>query len=146
VSRVLIVANETVGASELLAEIRRLEDEKTSTYRVVVPARPLHEVHGATWTQEGAQDAARVRLEATLAILREEGLDADGAVGDYLPLNAIRDALMDFDADLIVISTHPEERSRWMRKGVVEMARKKFGKPIIHIVSHVPAEAAAGQG
>jgi GABA permease len=138
---VLIVANETVGADELLTEIRRLEDEKTSTYRVVVPARPLHEVHGATWTQEGAQDAARQRLESTLAILREEGLDATGDVGDYLPVNAIRDALMDFDADLIVISTHPEERSRWLRKGVVDIARKKFGKPVIHIVSHVRAEA-----
>jgi GABA permease len=142
---VLIVANETVGADELLAEIRRLEDEKTSTYRVVVPARPLHEVHGATWTQEGAQDAARKRLEATLQILRDEGLDASGEVGDYLPVNAIRDALMDFEADLIVISTHPEERSRWLRKGVVDMARKKFSQPIIHIVSHVPAEAGAPQ-
>jgi GABA permease len=140
---VLIVANETVGAEELLTEIRRLEDEKTSTYRVVVPARPLHEVHGATWTQEGAQDAARQRLEATLAILREEGLEASGDIGDYLPLNAIRDALMDFDADLIVISTHPEERSRWLRKGVVELTRKKFGKPVTHIVSHVRTEAGA---
>lgn len=142
-SRVLIVANETVGADELLTEIRRLEDEKTSTYRVVVPARPLHEVHGSVWTQEGAQDAARERLEATLAILREEGLDADGDIGDYSPINAIRDALMDFDADLIVISTHPEERSRWLRRNVVEQARKKFGRPVIHIVSHVRAPAGA---
>ena len=141
-SRVLIVANETVGADELLAEIRRLEDEKTSTYLVVVPAKPLHEGHGGVWTQEGAQEAAQRRLDATLAILHEEGLDATGSIGDWSPINAIRDALIDFDADLIVISTHPEARSRWLRKGVVEKARE-FGPPVIHIVSNVPAGAGA---
>jgi GABA permease len=138
---VLIVANETVGAAELLAEIRRLEDEKTSTYRVLVPARPLHEVHGQVWTQQGAQEAATERLEATLEILRQEGLEADGVIGDCIPVNAIRDALMDFDADLIVISTHPEARSRWLRKGVVQQAQEKFGLPVKHVISHVPAPA-----
>ena len=29
---------------------------------------------------------------------------------------------MDFKADLIVISTHPEKRSRWLRLGLVEQA------------------------
>ena len=39
-SKILVVANETVGADELLSELRRLEDEKTSDYYVIVPARP----------------------------------------------------------------------------------------------------------
>ena len=94
------------------------------------------------WTQEGAQEAAQARLDATLAILHGEGLDATGSIGDWSPINAIRDALIDFDADLIVISTHPEARSRWLRKGVVEKARE-FGPPVIHIVSNVPAGAGA---
>ena len=136
-SKVLIVANETVGADELLAEIRRIEDERSSTYRVVVPARPLHEVHGSVWTQKGAQEAARERLASTLEILHREGLEATGDVGDNQPVSAIGDALMDFDADLIVISTHPAERSSWLRGDVVERARRKFGKPVVHVVSHV---------
>ena len=104
------------------------------------PPTRCNESHGAVWTQEGAQEAAQARLDATLAILHQEGLDATGDIGDYAPVNAIRDALMDFDADLIVISTHPEARSRWLRKGVVERARE-FGRPVIHIVSNVPAGA-----
>jgi GABA permease len=141
-SRVLVVANETVGAEELLAELRRIEDEKTSEYLVMVPARPLHEVHGMVWTQIGAQEAAHDRLEETLAILYDEGLQATGVIGDCRPLNAIEDALVDFDADLIVISTHPEHRSRWLRMGLVERAQKKFTVPIVHVVAH-PAQVHA---
>lgn len=142
-SKVLIVANETVGAEELLAEIRRIEDERTSEFLVVVPARPLHEVHGSVWTQEGAQEAARARLDATLEILRAEGLQATGTIGDTQPIPAIGDALMDFDADLIVISTHPAERSSWLHGDIVEKARRKYGKPVVHVVSHVAARTEA---
>ena len=37
-SRVLVVANETVGAEELLAEIRRIQDCRTSVFHVLAPA------------------------------------------------------------------------------------------------------------
>ena len=134
-SKVLVVANETVGADELLSELRRLEDEKTSEYYVMVPARPLHERHGIVWSQEGAIEAAEERLESTLEVLRSEGLHADGRVGDMRPMHAIGDALMDFHADMIVISTHPEKRSRWLRLGLVEQAKKRYDVPVIHVVS-----------
>ena len=45
------------------------------------------------------------------------------------PLHAINDALMDFKADLIVVSTHPEKRSRWLRHGLVEQASAASGGP-----------------
>jgi GABA permease len=134
-SKVLVVANETVGADELLKELRRIEDEKTSEYYVMVPARPLHERHGLVWTQEGAIEAAEERLEQTLEVLRAEGLHADGRVGDMRPVHAIADALMDFHADMIVISTHPEKRSRWLRTGLVEQTKHRFGLPVIHVVA-----------
>jgi GABA permease len=140
-SKVLVVANETVGAEELLAELRQIERHKASEYLVMVPARPLHEEHGSVWTQEGAQEAAKARLDHTLGILHAEGLDATGTIGDCRPLHAIADALMDFEADRIVISTHPTERSRWLRSGLVESARKRFGVPVVHVVSHVAAPA-----
>jgi GABA permease len=138
-SKILVVANETVGADELLHELRRLEDEKTSDYYVMVPARPLHERYGTVWTQEGAIEAAEDRLQQTLEVLRAEGLSADGRVGDMRPLHAINDALMDFKADLIVISTHPEKRSRWLRHGLVEQAERRFAKPVIHVVATAAA-------
>jgi GABA permease len=141
-SRVLVVANETVGAEELLAEIRRIEDRRTSKFHVLAPA--VAGEHGlGTWNQEGAIQHAQERLDKTLALLRSEGLDATGQVGDMVPLAAIEDALRTFPADMIVISTHPVARSRWLKKDLVESARKKFARPVVHVISHVSENATA---
>ena len=141
-SRVLVVANETVGAEELLAEIRRIEDRRTSRFHVLSPAVADH--HGlGTWNQEGAITHAQARLDRTLEILRSEGLDANGHVGDMVPLAAIEDALVTFPADVIVISTHPVSRSHWLKRDLVEQARKKFARPVVHVVSHVPENVTA---
>jgi GABA permease len=141
-SRVLVVANETVGAEELLAEIRRIEDRRTSKFHVLAPA--VAGEHGlGTWNQEGAIQHAQQRLDKTIALLRSEGLDATGQVGDMVPLAAIEDALRTFPADMIVISTHPVARSRWLKKDLVERARKKFARPVVHVVSHVSENAPA---
>jgi GABA permease len=141
-SRVLVVANETVGAEELLAEIRRIEDRRTSKFHVLAPAVAGEHGLGA-WNQEGAIQHAQERLDHTLALLRSQGLDATGHVGDMVPLAAIEDALVTFPADMIVISTHPVARSHWLKKDLVESARKKFARPVVHIVSHVPENARA---
>jgi GABA permease len=139
-SRVLVVANETVGADELLNELRRLKNESAIDYFVCVPAHPLHTGQGAAWSAEASVIAARHRLQNVLGILRGEGLKADGELGDHRPLHAMDDAVRAFKPDLIVISTHPEERSQWLRQDIVERARSKYGLPIRHIVSRVPVE------
>jgi GABA permease len=141
-SRVLVVANETVEADELLAELRRIEDEQSSTFLVVAPAVAAE--HGlGTWSQAGAIEAAQERLDRTLAVLRSEGLDCDGRVGDMVPFAAVRDALDRFEADLIVISTHPATHSRWVRKDLVDQVRHHFDGPVVHIISHVPERPSA---
>ncbi|MGZ4627327.1 hypothetical protein [Oryzihumus sp.] len=49
-------------------------------------------------------------------------------------------AVQDFRPDLIIISTHPEERSVWLSQDIVERARRKYSVPVRHVVSFVPAE------
>ena len=78
-----------------------------------------------------------------IGVLRAEGLDATGHVGDMVPMAAIEDALVTFPADMIVISTHPASRSRWLKRDLVESARKKFERPVVHVVSHVSESATA---
>ena len=145
-SRVLVVANETVEAEELLAEIRRIEDEHSSTFFVVAPAVASEHGIGDSWSQAGAIDAAQERLDRTLAVLRGEGLDADGSVGDMMPFAAVRDALDRFEADVIVISTHPATRSRWLRKDLVEQVRNSFDGAVVHVVSHVHDHPGVSEG
>ena len=79
-------------------------------------------------------------MNASLARLREAGLDAKGEVGDAEPLQAMEDAMRLFGADEIIISTHPEGRSHWLVKGIVDEARERFAVPITHVVVDLEAE------
>jgi hypothetical protein len=72
--------------------------------------------------------------------LREAGVNVRGEVGDGDPVQAIEDALRTFGADEIIISTHPEGRSNWLERGVVESARERFAVPITHVVVDLEKE------
>jgi GABA permease len=146
-SRVLVVANETVGADELIEELRAIDAAGKARYFVTVPANPVDtgqaEVKGAVWVWQATVEAAQRRLDSTLAVLRSHGLDADGALGDYRPLQALQQAVADFKPDRIVIATHPEGRSTWLRHGVVDRARQQYDVPVRHVVATVPAAVQA---
>ena len=138
--RILVVANETVGGAALREAIReKARDYATSKVHVVAPVLNTPVRH---WTsdEDPARRAADERLQASLARLREGGIDATGEVGDSEPLQAIEDGLRLFDADEIVISTHPEGRSHWLERGVVADARARFAVPITHVVVDLDAE------
>ena len=141
--RVLIVANETVGADDLLAEIRGLAADQDAEFLVCVPANPVDtgqaEHKGAVYLWEATRRAAQERLDATLAILRGEGLRAEGELGDYRPMVAIDQAVAQFDPDRIVISTHPVDRSAWLRDDLVARTERKYDVPVDHVVAHAPA-------
>jgi hypothetical protein len=56
----------------------------------------------------------------------EEGLDAAGDTGESDPLLAIQDALATFEADEIVLATHPDGERNWLEEGIVEQAQERF--------------------
>ena len=137
-TRVLVLANETVTGDELLEELRRIDAERAARYFVCVPANPIdtgqamHE--GAAFVWEKTTQAAQARLELTLDILHTEGLEAEGALGDYRPLRALADAVKQFQPDRLVICTLPEDRSAWLRYDVVDRARETYDVPVTHVV------------
>jgi hypothetical protein len=136
--RILVIANETVGGEELLAILRRKSEGVNEQVLVVCPALNSQV---RTWAsdEDGARAAAQQRLDASLARLRQDGVHAQGEVGDGDPLQAIEDALRTFGADEIVISTHPEGRSNWLERNVVGSARDRFDVPITHVVVDLEA-------
>ena len=138
--RILVVANETVGGTALRETIReKAEGFPTSKVHVVAPALNSLVRHWAS-DEDPARRAAEQRLQTSLDRLRAGGIDASGQVGDSEPLQAIEDGLRLFDADEIVISTHPEGRSHWLEKGVVAAARERFAVPVTHVVVDLDAE------
>jgi GABA permease len=144
VHRILVVANETVGGRALLAELRARSEGRRSEIFVVVPAIASSRLQHLAHDVDPALEEARARLTDSLATMSAAGLAARGEVGDHHdPNTAIEDALQEFPADELVISTHPPERSRWLEGGVVERARKEIPLPVTHVVVDLEAEGAA---
>jgi membrane protein implicated in regulation of membrane protease activity len=137
--RILVVANETVGGGALRDRV----EQRSSGYRTeVLVVTPALNTRLKTFTsdEDRAREQAQERLDASLARLREAGIEANGEVGDGDPLQAMEDALRTFGADEIIISTHPEGRSHWLERGVVDGARERFAVPITHVVVDLQAE------
>ena len=132
--RILVIANETVGASELSALLRKRAAGLDEDVLVVCPALNSKL---RTWTsdEDGAREAAQGRLDATIASLKLADVNVNGLVGDGDPLQALEDALRTFPANEIVISTHPPGRSHWLERGVVAEAEKRYDVPVTHIVA-----------
>lgn len=132
--RILVVANETVGAGELSSLLRERADRHDEEVLVVCPALNSRL---RTWAsdEDGAREAAQGRLDATVASLRAAGVSVSGLVGDGDPLQALEDALRGFPADEIVISTHPPGRSHWLERGVVVEAEQRYDVPVVHVVA-----------
>jgi GABA permease len=137
--RVLVLANETVNGDELLDELRAIDRARKAEYYVCVPANPIdtgQAMHqGAVYIWDATTEAAQARLDRTMEILRSEGLHADGALGNYRPLRALADAVAQFHPDRLVICTHPEDRSAWLRYDVVDRARETYDIPVTHVVA-----------
>lgn len=89
-----------------------------------------------------AREAARERLDASVAALRAIGLEAKGQLGDSDPLQALDDAYRVFTPDEVIISTHPPAHSNWLERRVVQRARERYPVPVTHVVVDLVHEAA----
>jgi hypothetical protein len=141
--RVLVMANQTVGGRALLEEIQNRSKGRRSEILVVVPALASSPLEYWSSDVDGAIAEARQRLEDSLRAMESAGLTARGYVGDHHEPNAaLEDALREFAADEVIISTHPPHKSRWLERGVVERARREVPLPVTHVVVDLEAEAA----
>jgi hypothetical protein len=136
--RVLVVANETLDGDTLHGMIKAKSEGYRANVLVVTPLQPSPLQHLAS-ADDDARDAAKERLDASLAKLRDAGISAHGHIGDSDPVQAIEDALRTFGPAEVIISTHPEGRSHWLERGVVENARDRFAVPVTHVVVDLDA-------
>jgi GABA permease len=140
--RVLIVANQTATSSTLVTELQAQTKRGRVAFHLVVPALNSHLRHWLSDTDH-AVSAARRRSEDALAVLESHGLPVSVEIGDSVPLLAIGDALAQFPADEILISTLPPSRSHWLEHGLVELARTRFDVPVRHLIAPEEAVLAA---
>ena len=139
--RILVVANETVVGRALINALRDRHEREPVEVTVVCPINQPRK--GYVVYEDTRRASAHRRLERTLGALRDAEIPAHGYVVDSDPVNAVRDALAQERFDEVVVSTHPRERSGWMRRHVVERIRDVVGAvPLEHVVVDLEAEQA----
>jgi hypothetical protein len=143
--RILVVANETVGGRALIDAVKKhAEDahERGEPFNVMVVCPQNQPKSGYVIYEDSVRTAAENRLETTLAQLREVGIEAEGEVMDPDPYSATMDAIGAFGADQIIVSTHPDTRSGWLRRDLIDRLREDSGLPIEHVVVDLDADRA----
>ena len=140
-TKLLVVANETVVGKPLIDAVKARAEKGPIDVHVICPQN----MPRAGWVQYGeeARWAAENRLKATLARLSEAGIQATGAIEDPDPYSAIMDELGRSDYDEIIISTHPETRSGWLRRDLIGRLRADADVPVEHVVAELPSEVGA---
>ena len=139
---ILVVANETVAGSRLIDAVKqKAAGQEVELVTVLAPVNTPRA--GYVVYEDTRRAAAGRRLDRTLAALREAGIPAHGLVVESDPADAVRDAfgMLDPKPTDVILSTHPVEKSGWMRKNVVDRVRKAAGNvPVEHIVVELGEE------
>jgi hypothetical protein len=136
------VANETVTGSGLIDAVKRKAGQQDVELVTVLAPVSTPEA-GYVVYEDTRRAAAGRRLDKTLGMLREAGIPAHGLVLETDPESAVRDAfgMLDPPPTDVIVSTHPLQKSGWMRKSVVDRIKKVAGDvPVEHVVVDVDAE------
>ena len=129
---VLVVANRTLCEQHLIDEVHRRRKAGEVTFHVLVPAASSGTW---TWTEAGAYEDARARLDELLETLAIAGVGATGEIGDASPVAAVDDLLRTRKFNEIIVSTLPQGASRWLQGNVVRRIAAHSGLPVTHVVA-----------
>jgi hypothetical protein len=146
-SRILVVANKTLGSNDLLQSIRDRMTKGPCEFTVLVPATAhahrestmealtrritnMPVTDEARGTAESDYQHAQGRVEFGIEQLQRLGAQADGEVGDANPVKAVEDALSRRKYDEIILSTLPGGAGRWLGQDVPQRVKRKFKGPV----------------
>jgi hypothetical protein len=122
-TRILVVANHTAAAPQLLDEVRRRAAQGESEFVLLIP--DAHDRDTAGWT-----------LEVALPLLaRAAGAPVQGLVGGPEPLESVKAALATGEFDEIVVSTLPRRFSHWVSRDLIGRI-EALGLPLTIVTPH----------
>ncbi|HEX2392413.1 MAG TPA: hypothetical protein VHI77_05800 [Solirubrobacterales bacterium] len=129
----LIFLNEVAGGRKLLQAVR----EREGRYSGVVVAAPQNQPAVGQLIDAGElREAARARVEVTMAVLSEFGIESVGEVMDPEPSLALDDAVRAHQPGEVLLSCLYETRFGFTRKDLVEWARKRIEPEVT--LTHIP--------
>jgi hypothetical protein len=132
----LVFLNEVAGGRKLLAAVRaRVESGAVS--KVVVAAPQNQPAVGQLIDAGELREAARSRVEVTMAVFREFGIESIGEVLDRDPALAFDDALRAHEPGEVLLSALSGERSGIARKDFVAGAEGQAARAEAKF-THIP--------
>src|SRR5438034_10761352 len=102
-THILCVANRTVDSPELLDALKARAAEGPIHVTMLSPT---------PWSERAD---AQKRLDAGLAALRKQGIEAEGLLGDADPIVAVQETWNPGRFDDVIVSTFASGFSAWMR-------------------------------
>ena len=125
---ILVIANETAASGSLIDKLEQSAAQGDPLVTVIAPVNQPSE--GYVVYQDTRRASAGRRLDRTLQTLRHAHIRANGMVVETDPVAAVKDALAQLEPPVteVIVSTHPKERSGWLRRNVVESIRKAAGE------------------
>ena len=129
----LVFLNEVAGGRKLLQAVA----ERAEKVPFVAVAAPQNQPAVGQLIDAGElRDAARARVEVTMSILSEYGVESVGEVMDRDPALALDDAVRAREPGEVLLSCRYETRFGLARKDLVEWARGSFEPDVA--VTHIP--------
>ena len=139
---VLVVANETIAGQELIDRLKARAAQGPVRVTVVAPINQPRQ--GFVVYDDTRRASAGRRLDRTLDKLRDAGIPAMGLVADADPVDVLRDAIAQTEPDEVIVSTHPRQKSGWLRRDKVDQMRRVAGDlPFEHVVVDLSKQHAA---
>ena len=136
---ILAFLNEVAGGRRLLQTIRQRVDGGADGVALAAPQN--QPAAGQLVDRDELRDAAQSRIDVTQAVLHEFGIEAPGAVMDPDPPLALDDAIRAFQPSEVLLSCLYDTRFGFMRKDLVEWAKRRFEVPVTHIPVRIEDDA-----
>ena len=132
----LVFLNEVAGGRKLLGSVRERVEAGTVS-RVVVAAPQNQPAVGQLIDEGQLREAARSRVEVTMAIFREFGIESIGEILDHDPLLAIEDAVRAHEPGEVLLSALSGERLGFTRRDFVASAEERVERAEAKF-THIP--------
>jgi|tagenome__1003787_1003787.scaffolds.fasta_scaffold20894582_3 hypothetical protein len=120
ITRILVVANRTAAAPQLLDEVRRRAEAGPSRFSLLIP--DVRARGAADWT-----------LEIALPLMRRAAKSrVEGLLGGPEPFPSVQQAVAEGEFDEIIVSTLPRRFSRWLGRDLIKQI-EGLGLPVTTI-------------
>jgi hypothetical protein len=120
-THVLVVASQTADSPDLIAALHERAGQAPIHVTILSPV---------LWSE---REAARARLDAACAALREQDIECEGVLGDADPMVAVQELWNPGRFDEIVVSTFATGASRWMQVDLPHRVAKLTDCTVRHV-------------